>query len=173
MSGITMSMPIKADFCARLENGDVSEISMDMSVTLIGQDISCTAYSDMKSVYVDSAGQKVKASLESFGLSSICSSIVPSLDVGEDILNGAERTVENGVTSVTAVFDGSAVKDQLIGMLDQSVTDPSSSQLDMSAMSLSDVTLRFTVGRDGYMSDMGTTFTLTRPTEAGRNVRRR
>ncbi len=156
--GITMSVPITADYKARMENNELAEMSMDMSYSLLGQEISASAYIDREYMYIDTLGTKVRMPFDTATASEYESMAEPALpELSEDILKNAERTVENGVVNVSVTFDGDLIKEQLIDMYSNSVSGMSDTGMsaieDMNSVTdISDVTMKYTINEDGYFT---------------------
>lgn len=166
MNGAEISFPIKADYKMHAEDGAVSQMSMDMSYSFLGQDIEASSYIDKEAIYIDVAGTKTKTSISTEDLSEYESTIVHHLELTEDMLKDAERTVQDGAVSVSVTFDGNALRQQLMDMFGNSFPHVYEN-IGMAAVQdldniseISDVTMKYTINADGYITSYGLDFSM-------------
>ena len=165
-SGDGFSFPMKADYKMHAEDGAVSQMSMDMSYSFLGQDIEASSYIDKEAIYIDVAGTKTKTSISTEDLSEYESTIVHHLELTEDMLKDAERTVQDGAVSVSVTFDGNALRQQLMDMFGNSFPHVYEN-IGMAAVQdldniseISDVTMKYTINADGYITSYGLDFSM-------------
>ncbi len=163
--GITVSLPIKADYKARISGDSISEMTMDLSTELLGQDITYSAYLFGDYMYMDIEGMKIKQPYSDSEAKSFESAIMSQLTLNEEILNEASRTVEDGVVSVSVTFNGNVVKDQLFDLFGDIVSDSLGTDVDESQTNLSDVEMKYSIDKNGYMTSNGLKFSVTQTTE--------
>lgn len=163
--GTTLSFPITADYKMRTEDRAISQMTMDMGYSFLGQDIKVSAYIDNDIMYMDAAGTKIKTPINAEDLSEYENMITARLELTEDILKNAERTVQNGIVSVTVTFDGNLLREQLIDMFSASFSgayNPGMAAVqNLDYISdISDVTMKYIINDDGYITSYGIDFSM-------------
>ncbi|HIZ16212.1 MAG TPA: hypothetical protein H9675_01410 [Firmicutes bacterium] len=165
MNGAEISFPIKADYKMHTEDGAISQMLMDMSYSFLDQDIEASSYIDKEAIYIDVAGTKTKTSISTEDLSEYESMVINHLELTEDLLKNAERTVQDDAVSVSVTFDGNALREQLMDMFSNSFSDAYSPGMaavqDIDYISeISDVTMKYTINADGYITSYGLDFSM-------------
>ena len=138
---------------------------MDMSYSFLDQDIEASSYIDKEAIYIDVAGTKTKTSISTEDLSEYESMVINHLELTEDLLKNAERTVQDDAVSVSVTFDGNALREQLMDMFSNSFSDAYSPGMaavqDIDYISeISDVTMKYTINADGYITSYGLDFSM-------------
>lgn len=165
-SGDGFSFPMKADYKMRTENGEISQMSMNINYSFLNQDITASTYADKEFMYMDAVDLKTKTPVDKEKLleyESIASSYV---NLSEDVLKNAERTVEDGIVNVVVTFDGNLLREQLIDIFTTSFFQGynpgmASVQNPEYISDISDANVKYTINADGYIVSESLDFSMT------------
>lgn len=152
--GLSMTIPMTMQIKAKMEDGKATEMLMDTSTSMMGQDIKASIYYVDGMAYYDSMGTKYKAAMT---VDELGGNAMTLPDFTKDMLKEAVRTAKNGEINVTATFDGNQFKEALLNMLPSDSMDLPNT---LDQVSLSDVQLSYTINKDGYLSAMSMSFTM-------------
>ncbi len=156
-SGMTISAPMEARVRGIQKNGKPEEMLVDMTMSLMGQEVTASMYYKDGVCYTATQGVKVKESMSADAFQADSGDVsIPEFP--EDILKQATRTQENGESKVSVTFDGEKTREILLDMIASSLEDGG---LQMTELKLSDVDFSYTINKDGYVSEYAMKFNMS------------